>query len=430
MTNWIDIINFGISCGGFIVALLGFFFTFTTAYMDMNSRIFFRIFFVLLTLYIASDITSQISLVILGPDFAHLSKIAVFGESFFSSLLMPAMSLYLLLAAGDNPFKNVLFHIIHTLLAIYIILLIYTQFSTSIYYITAENVYNRGPYYPVLLVPPALLMLVNIIIYIQKRGNLSKYQRNAFAIYLVVPLVCMIIQMVSYGLLLIVIGSSLSAFFMFTTILSDQTEHYIKQSEEKLQAEANIKVLQMRPHFIYNTMTSIYYLCEQSPEKAMKTINDFTNYLRRNFSAIAKDGPIPFKEELEHVHTYLSIEQTRFEGNLFVEFDTSDTNFRIPPLTLQPLVENSVKYGVDPELDPLYIRVSSEETDLGHVITVTDTGPGFDMDEPFSTDDRNPHVAIANIKERLSMMCNGTLTISKRPEGGTEAVIFIPSDQQ
>ena len=90
----------------------------------------------------------------------------------------------------------------------------------------------------------------------------------------------------------------------------------------------------MRPHFIYNTMTSIYYLCEQDPKTAQQVTLDFTNYLRKNFSAIAKDGTIPFTEELEHTRAYLAVEQIRFEGEMFVEFDTPHTAFKLPPLTL------------------------------------------------------------------------------------------------
>jgi sensor histidine kinase YesM len=200
----------------------------------------------------------------------------------------------------------------------------------------------------------------------------------------------------------------------------------MKQREENLEAQASILVLQMRPHFIYNTMTSIYYLCEQDPKKAMKTIDDFTNYLRKNFSAVAKRGTIPFSEELSHVRTYLEIEKTRFEGNLFVDFDIPYTSFRIPPLTLQPIVENSVKYGVDPELDPLHITISTREVSSGSEITVSDTGPGFPENQEFEKDDREPHIALNNIRERLALLCDGTLTISPGEEGGTVVKIFIP----
>ncbi|MCR5624417.1 MAG: sensor histidine kinase, partial [Lachnospiraceae bacterium] len=135
---------------------------------------------------------------------------------------------------------------------------------------------------------------------------------------------------------------------------------------------------------------------------------------------------IPFKDELEHVQAYLAIEETRFEDLLTVEFDTPNINFRIPPLTLQPIVENSVKYGVDPELAPMHIKISSVETDDNNVITVTDTGPGFDESSPMQDDNKEPHVALKNIRERLDVMSGGTISISKRAEGGTKVTIIIP----
>ena len=152
---------------------------------------------------------------------------------------------------------------------------------------------------------------------------------------------------------------------------------------------------------------------------------DFTNYLRKNFTAIAKEETIPFTEELEHTRAYLAVEQVRFKGKLFVEFDTPYTSFRLPPLTLQPIVENAVKHGIDPDLDPLYITVRTREGKQGAEITVEDTGPGFG-----AKDNDKPHIALANIRERLEMMCNGNLAISGREGGGTVIRIIISSKQK
>ena len=72
-------------------------------------------------------------------------------------------------------------------------------------------------------------------------------------------------------------------------------------------------VLQMRPHFIFNTMMSIYSLCNQDPQKARQVTMDFTNYLRKNFNAVASDSTIPFSAELEHTRAYLAVEQVRLK---------------------------------------------------------------------------------------------------------------------
>ena len=345
---------------------------------------------------------------------------AVLGESFFSSICLPLLTVYILYSAGGSPKKNLLPLISWLIWSIYFAILIITQFTKCIYYITDDNIYHRGKLYPLLLVPLVVLSLYNYAVLFFKRKYISKKHLIAFIIYLTLPSVCMLVQMFLYGLLLTVIGTSIASIFMFLFILSDQIEHYIMQKEENARQRASINVLEMRPHFINNTLTSIYYLCEQNPEKAQALILNFNTYLRKNFTALVKENAIPFIEELEHTKAYLAVESVRFEDKLFVEYDTPHTHFRIPPLTLQPIVENSVKHGIDPELEPLHILIRTRETESGSIIEVCDNGPGFT-----DTDKDEPHIALANIKERLKLMCNGELIIKSNENDGTSVIIRI-----
>ena len=167
-------------------------------------------------------------------------------------------------------------------------------------------------------------------------------------------------------------------------------------------------------------MMSIYYLCIEDPTRAQKVILDFSAYLRKNFTALSSEDPIPFEEELEHARAYLAVEQVRFEDKLYVEYDTPYTDFTLPPLTLQPLVENSVKHGVDPELDPLHISIRTEKTATGYDVIVADTGPGFDSSESTSGN----RVALSNLRERLARY-GGSLSISDREGGGSVVTLHI-----
>ena len=421
MNNAIDLINFSAAVTGLVIVLLGLFFTLAMKSLEKWTRRFFVALFSVAAAYVVSDLLSQVSLLFLGPDYAVLSRIAVFCESFFSSLLMPMITVYLLRCSGERRKRTPLFASMLTLWLVYVALLIFTQFSTEIYSISSKNVYQRGPWYFVLLVPPAAMMIMNCISLFFRRKQLTKKQRAAFTVYLLIPLGCMLIQMFSYGLLMIVIGTSVSAMIMFVFILLDQVDHSIRQQKENAAQQASITVLQMRPHFIYNTLMSIYYLCKQDAEKAQQVILDFSSYLRKNFTAIAKADAIPFEEELEHTRAYLAVEQARFKDQLLVEFDTPFTDFRIPPLTLQPIVENAVKHGMDPELEPLFISISTRRQDGYAEITVDDSGPGY---QP--VDDNEPHIGLDNVRERLKMMCKGDLTISRRDCGGTIVTIRIP----
>ena len=182
-----------------------------------------------------------------------------------------------------------------------------------------------------------------------------------------------------------------------------------------------MNVLQMRPHFICNTMTSIYYLCKQDPDKAQRVTLDFTDYLRKNFTAIAGEDTVPFKDELEHTRAYLAVEQAQFEDVLFVDFDTPHTLFRVPPLTLQPIVENAVKHGMKSSSDPIHITVTTRKTASAYEIIVEDDGYGYNP-----VKDNEPHTALKNIRQRLEMMCKGTLTITPREGGGTVVIVSIP----
>ncbi len=411
-------INYSISVAALTLMVMSVIITNVSTSLEKSTRRFFYTFFLTMLLYVISNLLSQFAENMGTPAF---TQIAIFSESLFSSLLMPMLTLFILDCTGEKWRESMLFFVTCGIWLIYILILLMTQITTFIYYISPDNVYHRGPLYPVLLVPPVLIMGANLIGVILRRKMLSQKQFLSIITFIMLPMLAMIIQMIFFGLYLIVFATAVSGILLLLFILTDQMEDYAKQQKEIAQQRASIMVLQMRPHFIYNTMMSIYYLVQQDSVRAQKVILDFTSYLRKNFTAIAKEDTIPFTEELEHTRAYLAVEQVRFEDKLFVEYVTPETDFRLPPLTLQPIVENAVKHGIDPELGSLYISIYTEKTPSGVNISVEDSGPGFE-----ASDNNEPHVALANIRERLKIMCDGELEIKSRKSGGTAVTIKIP----
>ena len=402
-----------------LVSVIGLWFTAIMPGIDRWSKRFFRSLF---TLFILLNIIGFLDTIIyIYPVPMWIMYLMIILESVLLSLSLLMMTAYLLHCCGENVRSSRLFHAVLGLWGVFVVMLTIPLFTEVFYYFTPDGRYWRGAWYPVLLLPMIIAMLLTIAGMIRWRERLS---RKAFLSFLItlLPITCVLVMDMFIELYpLIDISIVISALSMYSLILSDQIEQDLQRQREIANQRASIMVLQMRPHFIYNTMTSIYCLCKQDPQLAQQVIMDFTTYLRKNFSAISSATPITFSSELEHTRAYLAVEQAQYEDSLFVDYDIQHKYFRVPPLTLQPIVENAIKHGRDPYAGPFRISIRTRKTDSGSEIVVADNGRGFDP-----ADDSEPHIALKNIKERLEMMCNGEMTITPNDGGGTVVTVIIP----
>lgn len=202
-------------------------------------------------------------------------------------------------------------------------------------------------------------------------------------------------------------------------------EHLEKELED---SRISVMLSQLQPHFLYNVLNSIYYLCGHDPQAAQEAVDKFSDYLRNNMASLAQKEPIPFGEEYRHIQTYLSLEKIRFRQKLNVVYDIETTDFLLPPLTIQPLVENAVKHGVTKKRDGGVVTISTREQEDSYIVTVADTGRGFDPEH--YSEDGQIHVGIQNVRARLHTMMDGTLTITSAPGEGTQAVVTIPKRRE
>lgn len=181
---------------------------------------------------------------------------------------------------------------------------------------------------------------------------------------------------------------------------------------------------QIQPHFLYNSLGVIRELCHSDPAKAEDATVMFSQYLRQNMESLSVDGPINFSDELLHVKNYLQLEQLRFADYLCVKYDIKATNFRLPTLTLQPVVENAVRHGVRKRIDGGMVIIRSEEKECCWEVLVEDNGPGFNP-ENIAEDDNN-HIGLKNVSRRLKYICGGRLSIESVVGVGTRVSIIIP----
>ena len=197
-----------------------------------------------------------------------------------------------------------------------------------------------------------------------------------------------------------------------------------KNAVEAQLKESRISIMlsQIHPHFIYNTLGTIERLCLKNPQKASGLVRNFSLYLRGNFSELDSVTPIRFEDELKHVEYYVNIEKVRFP-DMNMEYHIETTDFLLPALSVQPLVENAIKHGLMRLETGGTVVIHSYETPTHFCVEVTDDGPGFDIGLPI---DEKKHVGLRNIRGRLKAMVNGELILESRLNIGTKALIMIP----
>ena len=179
---------------------------------------------------------------------------------------------------------------------------------------------------------------------------------------------------------------------------------------------------QIRTHFIFNVLNAISGMCLYDPAEANQTVVHFAKYLRGNINILQDDELIPFKRELEHLEDYIVLEKVRFEDRIQFIKELEVEEFLIPPLVLQPIVENAIKHGLlrTKKGGSIYLKTRRENDHV--VIEIIDDGAGFNTEVPI----REGAVGVNNVKFRLEYMIKGKMEITSAPGSGTTVIIKMP----
>ena len=216
------------------------------------------------------------------------------------------------------------------------------------------------------------------------------------------------------------------------SLFSTQLELSKLDEQAKRLAQSELKALQaqINPHFLFNALNTINALIRINPDDARKQLTHLADYFRHNLQFI--EDRVSLGKELKQIQSYLEIEKARYRDNLTVEYDIrADLNHMIPPLVIQPLVENSIKHGIFKMKDSGKIKIVLEENAKTLFISVSDDGIGIDaqlipklLEGQFSCDS----VGLFNTHRRLQVAYgndNG-LKIQNLTSGGTSVTISIP----
>ncbi|MFC0473857.1 LytS/YhcK type 5TM receptor domain-containing protein [Robertmurraya beringensis] len=222
-----------------------------------------------------------------------------------------------------------------------------------------------------------------------------------------------------------------------SSLLSNQLETADVDRAYQLAKEAEIKALQAQisPHFLFNTLNTILSLIRLDPMKARKLLVSLSHFLRQNLS-VTTQSLTTLEQELKHVKAYLAIEEARFVNKLSVTYDIDENTLlqNIPPLTLQPIVENAIKHGFKDKEKNCYIHISTKKEPTHILVTIEDNGEGIPPEriqqllaQPISSE-TGSGVALYNVNRRLSFVFGEktTLQINSILQQGTSIQFSIP----
>jgi len=202
-----------------------------------------------------------------------------------------------------------------------------------------------------------------------------------------------------------------------------ENEATARVKAERHASESQIRLLraQLEPHMLFNTLANLRSLVDVDPRLAQTMIDQLILYLRSALAA-SRESTVTLRQEFAQLRAYLEIMALRMGPRLVCRFELPEglQGFAIPPMLLQPLVENAIKHGIEPKVGASEIRVEALRNGGAVEIAVTDTGLGME--------DGKPGYGLEHVRERLKAVYGGLATLTLEPNApqGVRATVRIP----
>lgn len=308
----------------------------------------------------------------------------------------------------------------------YLVLVFLSMFNGMLFQVDAHGNLTDGPYYWIAWLIDPMILLIEILVVVHYRKNLSRFGTIVMLNYGLVSLLTTGLQSIWYPVPEL-LACTLALLLMFMLFYWEMAKNLVENERELMQSQMSLAISQIQPHFLYNTLSTIAELCRKDSAMAEEVTNRFALYLRGNLEHMGDSFPVEFSKELKHVQTYLWIEKIRFQEELQVVYDIQTEDFIIPALTVQPLVENAVKHGMMGSENVCTITIRTKCVERGYQVIIEDDGCGFDPEQVKK--DGRKHIGIESVRSRLKFMVGGTLTVKSAIGKGTTVIIEIPGKE-
>lgn len=295
-----------------------------------------------------------------------------------------------------------------------------------------DNVYHRSDWHWLSSAYLMAVNTVNTVLLLKNRRLVHHSTLSCLLFYTLAPIIAGVAQVFVYGPNMVILAGMASLVVMFFEVQQHSSRVFVERTEELARSQVEVSesriavmVSQIQPHFLFNTLDTIYGLVDEDTEKAKQAIASFSRYLRANLDSLKHTKPVPIEREMEHVRTYLELERASDETRLEYELDLQATGFEVPALSVQTLAENAIKHGLGEREHGGKVIVRTREQLNEFTVAIIDDGVGFDPDNVTSDG-----VGLENTRARLAAMCNGELELHSEPNVGTTAIIHVPKEPE
>lgn len=280
------------------------------------------------------------------------------------------------------------------------------------------GLYHRTDYFFFSMIPSYALFFISMYYVITKKTNWQI--KVSFILVNLAPYIGGTVQMISYGLSSAYIGMLFAIITMYVNIQVD-----LRRKLEN--ARTQLLLGQIKPHFISENLSVIKELFETRPEEAKNELWKISRYIQENIAVMEDSSLISFNEELGHIKLYAEIE-LRSLNNIKIEYDIKDSDYLIPALSVQPLVENAIKHGLA-RRNQGTIKIKSYLSEKCHVIEVYDDGIGFNTEKTalsLESGAFGENIGLKNVQDRILNLCGGSMSVKSVPYEFTVVTIQIP----
>lgn len=328
---------------------------------------------------------------------------------------------------------------------------------------TVIHLYSLCFVFLIIILPVnGLLHFVNItesfyfifaIFFIKKLYTLYKKGQKVLRVTLIAYVIFLWFIILDYLLQNSIIAVWLTEFisililFIIICGITDIAKRYIKNYNEKEHMKIllenmyistqddQLKFLkaQIKPHFVHNALNSIISISRTDSERSRELLIEFSQYLRNSLDFENLENLIPIDREIQFIKSYLIIEKERFGEKINIEYDLDNINIKIPPLILQPLVENAIHHGIRKKANGGIINIYVKKYKNEIYIGVKDDGVGIPeskIDNLLKGIENNQGIGLFNINQRLMRIYQTSLKIENNTTGGVNIYFKVPIDKR